>query len=102
MPVRHRFVYRWPPGVDPVTFDAWIQNLNAEEKTEFFSARQRQISYRTQAIEQRLMDIDNGTYVWKDQEAAVQNKPTDETWYRYFKRYLDETGTIFDIEEEKC
>ena len=102
MAVRHRFVYSWPPGVTPMTFDQWIHNLSEQEKKDFSEAKQRQIAYRTDAIKNGQMTIDNGTYVWRDQTAAAQNKPTDDTWYQYFKRYLDETNTIFQIEEEKC
>ena len=102
MPVRHRFVYRWPDGVTPVTFDSWARSLNDQEKSEFLAAKQRQIVYRKQAIEQNHMFVEHGTYVWRDEMSAKENKPTDEIWYRYFKRYLEETQTEFILEEEIC
>lgn len=102
MPVRHRFVYEWPTGVNPIRFDRWLMQLSQQEKQEFAQAKQQQILYRKQAIEQQQMVIDHGSYVWRDEESARKNKPTDDVWYRYFKRYLDETQTIFRIEEEQC
>ena len=102
MPVRHIFVYEWPEGVQPITFDKWIQSLSQTEKQEFFEAKQRQINYRTQAIDRQLMAIDHGTYVWADEQSALLNKPTDPVWYRYFQRYLADTQTKFKVEEEKC
>jgi hypothetical protein len=102
MPVRHRFVYRWPNGVTPVTFDTWVQSLTEDEKLEFLLSKQRQIEYRKQAINQDRMIVENGTYVWRDEMSARKNKPTDEIWYRYFKRYLNETQTEFILEEEIC
>ena len=102
MPVRQRFVYEWPDGVTPIKFDQWISNLPDQEKKEFFEAKQRQISHRTNAITNGQMIIDHGTYVWKDQNTANLNKPTDDIWYQYFKRYLDETNTIFQVKEEPC
>ena len=102
MPVRQRFVYRWPEGITPVTFDTWLQKLNPQEKQEFAEARQRQIGFRKQSIEQGRMIIEQGAYVWRDEQTARENKPTDETWYRYFRRYLEETQTEFSIEQELC
>lgn len=102
MPVRHRFVYEWPSGVTPVTFDTWIAGLSQEEKQEFGQAKLRQIAHRQNAIDQGAMIIDRGSYVWTDQQTATINKPTDDVWHKYFQRYLKETQTTFRIEEEQC
>ena len=102
MAVRHRFVYRWPDNVTPTTLESWVQTLSQQEKEEFLSAQCRQRQYRKEAINQGRMVIDSGTYVWRDEQTARENKPTDEIWHRYFRRYLQETQTEFSIEEELC
>lgn len=102
MAVRQRFVYCWPEGISPVTFAAWLRKLNSREKDEFASARLRQTEFRQQAINQGRMTVEQDTYVWRDEQAAIENKRTDETWYLYFSRYLKETKTEFSIEQELC
>lgn len=102
MPVRHRFVYEWPEGIKPITFDQWVQNLDQQEKQEFLEAKRRQIDHRTRAIQQHRMKIEQGSYVWATEQIAQENKPTDPVWYRYFQRYLTETQTKFRIEKEQC
>ena len=102
MAVRHRFVYRWPNNVEPITFDKWISTLSDHEKIEFFKAKRRQLLFRKQVIEKGNMTLEKDSYVWCDEKCALENKPTDEIWHRYFKRYLEETQTEFSIEEELC
>jgi hypothetical protein len=45
-----------------------------------------------------VMDWDNRKYVWRDEETAKHNKPTDPEWLEFWKRYLRETQTIFKTE----
>lgn len=101
MPLRQKFVYSWPDDVKPVLFYDWILTLSVEEQKEFYKAEQRQNAYRTEKINEGKMYIKNDySYVWSNKDS--KEKPYDETWRLFFMRYLDETKTIFTIEEEEC
>jgi hypothetical protein len=103
MPVKHEFVYSWPTGVEPVYLHDWVDTLSEQEQKEFYIAQQRQIAYRSNVINEGKMYIDNdGSYVWSSEETAKENKPNDDTWLRYYNRYINETKTSITIKEIKC
>ena len=96
MSVVHQFKYITPPGKEFILLGVWIKTLSVAEQEEFYQAKQRQESYRQEKINEGNLKIDSGRYVWKDQEAATVNKPTDRIWQYYFERYLAETGIKFE------
>jgi len=102
MPIKTKFIYSWPPGVTPIIFTDWIKTLPSEQQLEFLQSRDRQHAFRSEAIADGRMIIDDeGTYVWKDKESRVKNKPYDDTWLRYWERYIKETNTIFEVVDEE-
>lgn len=103
MSIRHKFEYSWPEGVTPMYLHEWVNTLPQEEQKQFYAAEKRQQNYRSDVITEGKMYIDKDhSYIWSDKETATQNKPYDETWRLFWVRYLEETKTIFKIEEEEC
>lgn len=89
-------------GDPPMAFEQWLATLPYPEQQEYLAAKQRQHAHRQQAIDQGLMHIDSaGGYVWRDEAAAQQGKPQDETWARYHARYHRECGIEMICIEEK-
>ena len=103
MPVRQEFKYTNPTGEPVVYFNHWLATLPISEQQEYLLAQQRQTEYRQQCIDKGLLVL--GTtgsghqYVWRDADTAATGKPMDAVWGMYWKRYLSETGTIFEIIE---
>ena len=100
MAVVEKFTYSWPEGVTPVTHFEWINQLSPEDRARYDAAAKRQHDARSEAIESgdMVMDWDNQKYVWRDEETAKHNKPTDPEWLEFWERYLSETQTIFKTE----
>ena len=89
-------------GESPMGFEQWLSTLSHSEQQEYCAAKDRQHAYRQNAIDQGLMQIDaDGGYVWRDEAAAQQGKPQDETWARYHARYHRECGIEMLCIEEK-
>jgi hypothetical protein len=102
MKVIHYFEYAWPEGVAPITLDKWVLTLSKDEQHLFNEAERRQRSYRSQTILNGDMSIvDSDSYAWRDEETANRNKGTDQEWLAFFKRYIQETQTIFTKREER-
>jgi len=104
MPIRQEFKYKNPTGGPVVYFNQWLTTLPMAEQQEYWHAQQRQSEYRQQCIDQGLLVLDttvygDDKYVWCNAEEATKGKPMDEVWGIYWRRYLSETGTIFEIIE---
>ena len=97
MTVVQKFKYEWPDGVTPIEFIDWIRTLPELEQDEFFAAKRRQEDYRLDAINNGRLQLEHGTYVWKDQKEAKLNKQSDPVWVKFFQRYLAETHTKFSV-----
>lgn len=80
-----------------ISIEEWIATLSDREQHEYAAARIRQTSFRDQAIADGLMkfDLNSDSYVWRDKQAILINKSTDNIWLVYFERYLKETNTGF-------
>lgn len=101
--IRHKFVTEWDFDGIKLELEEWVATLPTEEQKDFYEARERQLEYRKQAIDEGKMYIEkDGSYVWKDSEAATQGKGYDETWLYYWDRWLKETKAKFYIKEEIC
>ena len=101
MAVVQRFIFEWPEGVKQIDLFAWIRTLPRAEREEFYQAKERQEAHRQQAIDAQRMELSKGTYVWKNNDEAKKNKPSDPTWVKYFQRYLRETNTQFKVVYEE-
>ena len=102
MSVVWEFRYITPPGQKFIYLYEWIKTLSAAEQEEFKQAQQQQENYRQEKIDDgNLIITGNNRYIWKDQETATVNKPTDRVWQYYFERYLVETGIKFEKIEIK-
>jgi hypothetical protein len=98
MPTLSKFIYTWPEGTTPITFEAWIETLSKEEQDEFRLADIRQKEFRKMVVDQGNLVVTNDGYVWKDKDAEKVNKPHDPTWDLYWGRWITETGVVFTIE----
>lgn len=100
MSMLQKIEWVWPNN-QKVEIRDWVRTLSQEEQTEFFEAQKRQIQYRKEAIEQGRMVIDEERgYVWKNEEEAMKNKPTDPVWEKYFKRWCQELGIQIKVTYE--
>ena len=97
MSIIDEFKFITPPGKKFIRIDVWIKTLSVAEQEEFCQAKQRQVSYRQEKINEGNLIVSNDRYIWKDQEAATINKTNDKIWQYYFERYLAETGIKFEI-----
>ena len=112
MAVTHTFKYSVPEGKEFIRFEDWIASLSPEEQSEFHAAKTRQEAYRQEAIDRGDLVRDFSTvdpkdptsqpsYVWRDEETAKKNKPSDEIWRNYWDRWIKEVDVQFDIVETK-
>ena len=114
MPVKQEFKYIPPEGKEFITLYQWISTLSKDEQEEFKKAEQRQLEIRQKVISNKKLTIVKNSYtdgaihdnyVWD--ESAIKNKPPerykdyDGKWLSFWSRYLEETGTTFEIVETK-
>jgi len=111
MAVVHEFKYKVAPDGQWIELDDWIATLSAKQQTEFHDAVRRQREYRSQAIAEGRLVVDDShlgadrkpgdqpVYIWKDPEAAKQNKPEDVIWRRYFDHWLVSNKITITVEE---
>ena len=96
MPVYQTFTYTWPEGVTPMTWWEWIETLSVEEQLKVRESEKRQHAFRDIAIANGNLAFDNDearSYIWKDTEAHIINKPNDPEWLEFQFRYHAETQT---------
>jgi hypothetical protein len=111
MAVVHEFKYTVAPEGQWIELDDWVATLPVEQQTEFHDAVRRQREYRSQAIAEGRLVVDDShlgadrkpgdqpVYIWKDPEAAKQNKSEDAIWRGYFNRWLAENQITITVEE---
>lgn len=97
MPIKQTFHFK----NSSITLWDWVKTLSEVEQQEFNDSELRQHAFRDQAIANGLMQKVGDNYIWRDEEAKQINKPQDPVWFKYWERYLKETGTQFSITEEK-
>lgn len=96
MAVIQKFEYTWPEGTTPIWIDEWIKTLPQEQQDEYAAGQANGEILKQQAIDAGLMTVaDDGSYVWRDQEAFNINKQNDLVWQRYWQQWQDETGVKF-------
>lgn len=96
MAVIQKFEWIWPEGTTPVSLYEWIATLPQEQQDEFYAGEANTEILRQQAIDAGLMTLANdGSYIWRDQEAFNINKQNDIRWQRYWQQWQDETGVKF-------
>lgn len=112
MAVVHEFKYTVAPDGAWIELDDWISTLPTEQQTEFLDSVRRQREYRAQAIADGRLIVDDShlgpdrqpgdqpVYVWRDAEAAKQNKPEDIIWRRYFDRWLTDNKITITVQEK--
>jgi hypothetical protein len=110
MAIRQEFVFTPPPGKEFIDINIWARDLPDLERQEWLAAVDRQLGIRQKAIDQAALKVDDSnpklhSYVW-DEEAIkhkppMEYKPYDEVWIKYWNRYLEETGTKFEVKEIK-
>jgi hypothetical protein len=106
MAIRQTFKYTGPDGGPAITFQAWLNSIPEADQKEYWAAQARQSAIRQDYIDRGILILDNScpgqnAYVWRDVESAENNKPMDEVWGKYWRRYLTETGTVFEIVESE-
>lgn len=110
MAIRHEFKFTPPEGQRFISFDKWAKKLPPEENAEWSAACVRQHKIRDEYIQNGQLQIDrtivgSDSYIWD--ENAVEQKPKfeykeyDDKWLEFWNRYLEETGTKFEIVETK-
>ena len=113
MPVIQEFTFIPPNGKELITLHQWVSSLSDNEREEFALSEARQLELRQKVVEvNKLTVIKNAedgitpdTYVWD--ESQVKNKHQDnykehdDVWFHYWNRYLNETGTKFEIVEKQ-
>jgi hypothetical protein len=97
MPIKQTFQF----DNSSITIWEWSKTLPEVEQQEFKDSERRQHAFRDRAIAEGLMQKVGDNYIWRDEEAKQINKPHDPVWFKYWERYLQETGTEFSIKEEK-
>ena len=105
MPIVHEHHYTVAPGREWITLHNWILTLPVDQRNNFYSAEKRQLEYRSQKVQEEQLAVDfsihadrrGSNYVWKDSEAAEENKPWDPIWLTFFNRYLSENGITLNI-----
>ena len=112
MAVVHEFKYTVASDGAWIELDDWISTLPMEQQTEFQDAVGRQREYRAQAIAEGRLVVDDShlgpgrqpgdqpVYVWRDAEAAQQNKPEDIIWRGYFDRWLADNKITITVQEK--
>jgi len=93
--------WSWPPGVNPIHFSQWINDLPEYQKEECLAGIQRQEKMRQKAVDQGDMIISESEYIWKDAETAAKGKGIDEVWEKYWNRWQAETQAILTITYEE-
>jgi hypothetical protein len=114
MPIKQEFKFTTQKGQELITLVQWVSTLTQNERTEFRQAEQRQLEFRQRVVDAnkltvRINNSKDGKwqeyYIWDD--SHVENKTIGEykdcdcVWFRYWNRYLKETGTTFEIIETK-
>ena len=81
-----------------MTLFDWVATLSVEEQEQFCLADQRQVKHRQNAIDRGDMIIDPVTkdYVWKNKNASLRNKPTDDIWIEFWHQYVVECNINFE------
>jgi hypothetical protein len=111
MSVKQEFIYTTENGDPPIPIDDWIATLPDEEQQEYRRAAERQQAFRRTIIEDNKLKVTReqnsnyDSYIWDEnhvQDKEVHEyKKYDEVWLEYWKRYLRETGTTFEIKKTK-
>ena len=100
--VWQRFQRSTKDGSPLIELEHWVLTLPEDEKKLFFEAQANQKAYRQQAIDRGDMILSKqGGYIWRDQETASKGKQTDQTWLRYFERWIKECNIEFNIQVEE-
>lgn len=113
MSIVHEFKYTVAEGYSWIELDDWVNNLPDAERQEFRDAERRQREFRSQAIADGRLVLDEShlgdhrqpgdqpRYVWSDPETAKQNKPEDIIWRQYFDRWMAENGISIEVIERE-
>jgi hypothetical protein len=117
MSVIQEFVFTPPAGKELVTLHQWVATLPENERNWFVMSEARQLELRQKVVEvNKLAVVKNAksadedgivpdSYVWD--ESQIENKHQhnykehDDVWLQYWNRYLEETGTKFEIVEKQ-
>ena len=113
MSIKQEFKFTPAEGKELITLHQWVSTLSENEQQEFRAAEQRQLEIRQKIVKNKKLTViknsDDDTtpdnYVWD--ESQIENKSSDyykdydDTWLVYWKRYLSETETKFEIVETK-
>jgi len=96
--------FKWtaPEGKEFIAFEDWVNTLPEQEKAEFQAGQVKQNEYRQAAIDAGKLKINLETgkpisYTWTSPEALTENKPHDPVWQKYWDRYHNETGIVFEL-----
>jgi hypothetical protein len=113
MAVVHEFRYTVAEDGQWIELDDWIATLPIDQQEEFNEAVRRQREFRRLAIADGRLIVDEShlgadrkpgdqpVYIWRDAEAAKQNKPEDRIWRNYFDRWLVENKISIKVEERQ-
>ena len=93
MPIKQTFIEHFPPGTEPIYFGEWLDKQPASEQSRYYQSRARMDEYREEAIADGRMIIDNdGSYIWRDEQAKQQGKHQDNECLEFYNRYNAEVG----------
>ena len=102
MAVKWNFEWFTTDGSPFISLDDWVKTLSVEEQKEFYNANLRQKSYRQEKInEGNLIVNKDNSYIWKDEQTEIINKPNDEIWLNYWGRWQVETSSSCRIIKEE-
>jgi hypothetical protein len=113
VPVKQEFKFTPAEGKELITLHQWVSTLSENEQEEFRQAEQRQLEFRQKVVESNKLTViknssDNTVpddYIWDnahvENKTILEYKDHDDTWLVYWKRYLAETETKFEIVETK-
>ena len=95
MPIHQSWKQYTSDGRPFVSFSTWLDSLSPEQQQEYEQAKQRQHTYRQEAIDRGdLTLLPDQTYVWKDQSTMEKGKPVDPVWARYHDRWAEENAIV--------
>jgi hypothetical protein len=114
VPIKQEFKYTPREGEELITLHQWVSTLPENEQTEFQQAEQQQLELRQKVIKDKKLTVVKNSrtdatiydnYVWDESHCENKTIPEykdyNDIWLSYWNRYLEETGTKFEIIETK-
>jgi hypothetical protein len=94
MPLVEKFTIETTPGIEPISFSEWLDQLPPGEKDRYYTASARNDAHRNEAIAAGLMIVVPGTseYTWRDDAAKAQGKTNDLECMEFYDRFNADTG----------